>query len=1402
MRNIKIFLVIFILLSLNTIATSQDFGTTGATFLKLGAGTRAVGMGSAFTGLSDDVNAIYWNPAGLGFIRRWELGLNYQKLFNDFEYYSLFYSHQFSGLFSKRVALGIGLLHLGITDNWDSTNGQMPSVNAADVSDLAVILPFAYRLDFISEKLSIGMNYKYIQNRLAGYTSHAHGVDLGILFRTDISHRITWSAGAAFQNKTLKKVKFIESKEGLPYRTRLGTAIKLMLTDNQDFILSYDLSIPKDDEIKHNMGFEYWLHLGAHRMGLRGGYRALDEDLGKLSFSVGYGFDIGTVSQGTYYSEMDYALNNYNTEVLGNANTGGFIIRPTGPEPFKRLSPKMFSQFKSKTEYLLTWQKTSDCDEHQRIKYFVAVDTSYAKLNQTVNDAKKIIKNLTRGTTDPDLLFYRLTQDTKARFTFEHETDVEDFYWAVIAYNRSFNTIIATGSDIIGKFSNRNLPDLIPLSIQFEPVDFISNSKYQGTLSARIVGKIEQPCEIALYDSTDSRIICSEIVSSLAPTDTFKFGGKWIADKLGKHKICLITDFKNNIEERDENNNILTEKFNTILYGKIAPQDTIKLEELRYENIELPTIPYVFFEAGSVEFSAKSKTKNETEPDSLLKLFGKRLRKDYPGLKIVLKGFVDLSSEPEQIDNKKLSTLRSLFVKQKLIEYGARESQVVISTTHNDATLRLERRSRQVDPAELFMLNEENRRVEIQLPGNLPTTKRLEYDKRFFAPRLILRKKNEILSEKIVFNCEFNSSIPLDNLTIHIRDNEDDPYPIKVISYNSIPETENINFDIEWDGIKDNGMMIAFNKSFFYWTTLIDKNGKRYESPMKQFYIERDIIVKEKRIFALAKFNKVAPLHEFYLEQLDQVEAMMKKDPRIRVRFYGHTDVIGTEERNNDLSSERAMELANWLAKIIDFDYSLTDSLKEKLKLRIDNPLVKTDEEKQKVYSFGKGENYPLVAKNIVYGDNDSPQGRTLNRRVDIEIYRKETYEKPPLQIEKNITFHPWYQSITFPKYAENDISELKVASGETSQKSVRFSEMFNNSSENPILLASTQSVGFYQDTTETSKIDSTFLDSVKVVADTLVDSSLTSSQTADSLKQVAAQNDTVQTTEQTEEETVEQIEIDPVLLNRVHCIEFQDSLLWLGTDDGLLRWDAYKDTFDLFQIDFIKYKMLTAIEYDQKQDFLYVGTQKGLRIFDKDGWKPDFNVWNGLSGNMINDILVLDNSSRDVLLATNEGINIIGSTGINIYANMDFGLTDDFINSIYKDDNGKLWACTNKGLCLEERKKKWAPFSGNESLPSDTVKCMIIDNDGNKWIGTVNGLCKFDRENNRAEYSTFDYFDKIRSKKIISLSKDNSGKIWCATKNSLSMLQDGVWYSYNYEDGLPSSYVNAVKIDNLGRKY
>ena len=73
-------------------------GTPGATGLKIPAGARPAAMGGAFTGMADDLNALMWNPAGLGLMARPELSILHVDYLVDTRYEMVGYANPLSGL--------------------------------------------------------------------------------------------------------------------------------------------------------------------------------------------------------------------------------------------------------------------------------------------------------------------------------------------------------------------------------------------------------------------------------------------------------------------------------------------------------------------------------------------------------------------------------------------------------------------------------------------------------------------------------------------------------------------------------------------------------------------------------------------------------------------------------------------------------------------------------------------------------------------------------------------------------------------------------------------------------------------------------------------------------------------------------------------------------------------------------------------------------------------------------------------------------------------------------------------------------------------------------------------------------------------------------------------------------
>ena len=74
--KLRIFSISLVLAASSLVAPRADaaevfakVGTFGAQFLKIGVSARATAMGSAFTAVGDNAEAVYWNPAGIVNVR-------------------------------------------------------------------------------------------------------------------------------------------------------------------------------------------------------------------------------------------------------------------------------------------------------------------------------------------------------------------------------------------------------------------------------------------------------------------------------------------------------------------------------------------------------------------------------------------------------------------------------------------------------------------------------------------------------------------------------------------------------------------------------------------------------------------------------------------------------------------------------------------------------------------------------------------------------------------------------------------------------------------------------------------------------------------------------------------------------------------------------------------------------------------------------------------------------------------------------------------------------------------------------------------------------------------------------------------------------------------------------------
>ncbi|MEW6620108.1 MAG: PorV/PorQ family protein [bacterium] len=296
---LKVLVSLGIVLALNSVGVEgAKKGSTGAQVLKLSVGARPAAMSEAFGALADDVTAIYWNPAGLANLKEKEFCFMHSDWLKEINYGFAGYAQPLA----NDRALGLSMMYLGSGDMKKlNTNGI--EEGDFEAKDMVVTAAYGWKL---SEELSLGASIKAISLKIDNEKANSFAVDVGFLSRTPLENLLI---GGALQNLG-SKVKFINEGDNLPLNVKLGTAYKAM---DDRLILLLDINKPVDNDLRLNLGTEYWL---TSTVALRGGYNSgIDEGSG---VTLGIGFALRTL-------QLDYAYVPYGD--LGKTHRYCLLVR-------------------------------------------------------------------------------------------------------------------------------------------------------------------------------------------------------------------------------------------------------------------------------------------------------------------------------------------------------------------------------------------------------------------------------------------------------------------------------------------------------------------------------------------------------------------------------------------------------------------------------------------------------------------------------------------------------------------------------------------------------------------------------------------------------------------------------------------------------------------------------------------------------------------------------------------------------------------------------------------------------------------------------------------------------------------------------------------------------------------
>jgi ligand-binding sensor domain-containing protein/signal transduction histidine kinase len=254
-----------------------------------------------------------------------------------------------------------------------------------------------------------------------------------------------------------------------------------------------------------------------------------------------------------------------------------------------------------------------------------------------------------------------------------------------------------------------------------------------------------------------------------------------------------------------------------------------------------------------------------------------------------------------------------------------------------------------------------------------------------------------------------------------------------------------------------------------------------------------------------------------------------------------------------------------------------------------------------------------------------------------------------------------------------------------------------------------------------------------------------------------------------------------------------RDGYLWIGTDDGVARFDGVK---------FVSFSLPEGLRsgpvrtlFGDSHGALWIGSVGSGLIRLQDDHFTTFTIKDGLPSDSIT--ALAEDSEGHLWIGTDSGLTVWENNRFTTLPAIE-KFAGNNVAALFKDRQGNMWiGIAGLGVFeFEAGKLNQLGDSATEGLLQDP-HCLLVDKKGRIWIGAGDDflLC---RDGN--QWRPYRIPRHLARSYIDTLAEQPDGTVWAGSvSEGLFQFKDGKLVTINASSGLSDNSVNSLLVDRDG---